>query len=250
MKRKRETDELAMKRKREKDESVDDILAAEAKKEQQQRRKPATMGKARQAKSLKRPVEDNPWHRPEPVTTAPEQAPEPPTVIVCKINPDDPATYGLDNRPFGDTPPREVSRPALVAFAVDIIRQEGPQSTNVLLDRAFPGISSDDRRALRQRLPKWLMASYRFADPPLTMRRERSPEGGEKREHLFGFWPEPRHGKTRQAVDVAEVLTAIAELKTELVTLRQVQSELLQRQNLLKEGFAAMLEKLTWNGEL
>jgi len=176
-----------------------------------------------------------------------EQPPEPLTVA---IKPFCPVTYGLDNRPFGDTPPRDIPRPALVAYAMDIIHREGPQSTNALLDRAFPGLSLDDRAALRQRLPKWLMAEYREADPPLTMRRYRAKEGNEKRENLFGFWPEPRQDKSRQVVDGAEVLTAIAELKTELVTLRQVQSELLQHQNLLKEGFAAMLEKLTWNGEL
>lgn len=229
------------KQRRENLQSVDDILADEAK--QEQHRKPTAVRKPRQAKSPKRPVEDNPWHQPEPVTASTEPPPEP------EYDEGGLVRY-LELEAMRRLPPRDVPRPVLVAFAVDIIRQEGPQSTNALLDRAFPGISSDDRAALRQRLPKWLMASCRFADPPLTMRRERSPEGGEKRENLFGFWPEPRQGKSRQAVDVTEVLTAIAELKVELVTLRQVQSELLQRQNLLKEGFAAMLEKLTWNGEL
>ena len=63
---------LALKRKHKADEyeSVDEILAAEAK--QEQRSKTTAVRKPRQAKSLKR-------------TVTHEQAPEPPTVIVCNI---------------------------------------------------------------------------------------------------------------------------------------------------------------------
>jgi hypothetical protein len=173
-----------------------------------------------------------------------EQPPEPLTVA---IKPFCPVTYGLDNRPFGDTPPRDIPRPALVAYAMDIIHREGPQSTNALLDRAFPGISSDDRSALRQRLPKWLMAEYREADPPLTMRRYRAKEGNEKRENLFGFWPEPRQDKSRQVVDGAEVLAAIAELRSEVASVQATINVLSQWLNGLKDGVAYLHEKLTWS---
>jgi hypothetical protein len=183
-------------------------------------------------------------------------------------------------RPFGDTAPRDVTRPELVAYALDIIRREGPQSTNALLDRAFPALSPDDRAALRQRLPKWLMAECRHLDPPLSMRRHRSLAGGERRDNLLGFWPValPLQDRSRAGIETAEVMAAIAQLQRTLDNIRvtappppamdnmavlnaitelsyevsRVQATvnvLSQWLNGLKDGVAYLHEKLTWNGE-
>jgi hypothetical protein len=139
----------------------------------------------------------------------------------------------------------------LVAYALDIIRREGPQSTNALLDRAFPALSPDDRAALRQRLPKWLMAECRHLDPPLSMRRHRSLAGGERRDNLFGFWPValPLQDRSRAGIETAEVMAAIAGIRDELAALRAVQQEILRFQHGLRDGLALALEKITWNGE-
>lgn len=237
---------LAMKKKYAQDASVDDVLAAEAK-QAQHRKPPATEGKARRAKSLERSVEDNPCHQPEPVIIVPEQEQEQPTII---IKPAYPGTHGLeDTRPFGATPPMEVTRVELVKFALAIIETEGPHSTNQLLERAFKTLSDDEWRVMKQRLPKWLIAECRDRQPPLTMRRWRGPEGAETRHRLLGFWP-PDVEKTRTDFERGELLRAIAKLQEDIAIIRQVQSEVLQRQDKLRAGIAAMLEKLTWNGEL
>ena len=136
--------------------------------------------------------------------------------------------------------------------ALDIIQREGPQSTAGLLEQFYGDqLSPDDRRILNQRLPKWLLAECRNQNPPLSVKRVRSPEGHEKRGNLFGFWPvaSPLQNRSRAGVEVADVMAAIAGIREELSALRAVQQEILRFQHGLRDGVASALEKITWNGE-
>ena len=106
---------------------------------------------------------------------------------------------------------------------------------------------------MRQRLPKWLLAECRYLDPPLTMKRWRSNQGGEKRDNLFGFWTPEQvdvvFRSRRGGVNLSEVLANLDRLQQDVATIRTVQSEILSRQDNIRSGLAAALEKLSWNSE-
>lgn len=154
--------------------------------------------------------------------------------------------------PLADMPLREAPRVPLVYLCQQLVRRHGPLTIDEMIMEIWgaDAVGTDDARWLKAQLCKWLTAAAKESGEQFYPKRHRNPARPEARLHRWGFWTEQQPPDRRYVSYNTEVLTAIAELKAELVTLRQIQIELLQRQNLLKEGLAAMLEKLTWNGEV